>query len=28
VRTCIGCEREFLSQGPHNRFCDSCRPRK
>ena len=27
VRTCIGCEQEFLSQGPHNRFCDPCRPR-
>ena len=27
VRSCIGCEREFLSQGSHNRFCDACRPR-
>ena len=27
VRTCIGCDREFLSQGSHNRFCDPCRPR-
>lgn len=27
VRICIGCEREFLSQGSHNRFCDPCRPR-
>lgn len=24
VRTCLRCERRFLSDGPHNRRCDLC----
>ena len=24
-RPCLRCERKFLSQGPHNRICSSCR---
>jgi len=24
VRTCLGCNKEFLSEGPWNRFCQNC----
>jgi hypothetical protein len=24
-RLCLRCDREFLSEGPHNRLCQSCR---
>jgi hypothetical protein len=24
-RLCLRCEREFLSEGPHNRLCQPCR---
>lgn len=24
-RTCLRCGREFVSEGDHNRLCDSCR---
>ncbi len=24
-RVCLRCDREFLSEGIHNRLCDSCR---
>ena len=24
-RECLRCERMFLSEGPHNRLCQSCR---
>lgn len=24
-RNCLGCGREFMSEGPHNRMCDTCR---
>ena len=24
-RFCLRCDREFLSEGPHNRLCQSCR---
>ena len=25
LRSCLTCEAEFLSEGPHNRMCDPCR---
>ena len=25
LRTCLRCDREFMSQGPHNRMCPRCR---
>lgn len=25
TRPCLGCSREFPSEGPHNRFCSRCR---
>lgn len=27
VRTCLGCDKEFDSLGPFNRFCKKCQPR-
>lgn len=24
-RACLRCDREFLSEGPHNRLCNVCR---
>jgi hypothetical protein len=24
-RSCLRCDRVFLSEGPHNRLCESCR---
>lgn len=27
VRSCMCCERDFTSEGPHNRLCDGCRKR-
>lgn len=24
-RVCLSCEKEFASEGDHNRLCDSCR---
>jgi hypothetical protein len=24
-RTCLRCDRDFLSEGAHNRLCDRCR---
>ena len=28
VRTCLKCNRDFYSYGPHNRICPKCRSSK